>query len=703
MSVPASLARTALFAALYLAAMTVGRLTVLDGTAAAVVWPAAGVAVLWFFAQRRAVTRWADVVAFAAVTFAVDLATGMTSAAAAVLVAANLVQVAVLMWLLARGWPDLWHARGDRTLHSPRQLWGLLGAVLTATVCGAAVGPTGVALLSGGYSWTSTLAWIACNSAGMLLIGAFGLCLGNTVSAARVRYGTLRSWWPAAVIDLAGASRWRIAEYLGLAVSSVVAYYVCFAVETTLPIAFPLLVVTVWAATRVPTPWVVVQGLLIGAIVVVFTLHGDGPFGGIADHTARAFLCQLFVATVAVIGLAVALGRDERDALLAELATEKARMAVEREQAKQHADLMSAIIDAMGDGLAVVDANGFVVLRNPIAAQLLGVPACDGERIAGAAQYGLHHLDGTPMSDAEMPYTRAMAGEHIENLDLIVRNPGVPDGRIVSVTATTVARAAGEVAVIVFHDVTAERRHRDELAGFAGVVAHDLLNPLTTVEGWSDTVAELLETDSPRVGMARDGIERVIRAAGRMRGLINDLLAYATSRDGGIAPVPVNLAEMVGDIIAARCDAAVAAGAPVPEFTVGSLVPVHADRVLTRQLLDNLIANAVKYTAPGVVPRLTVHSETRDGLVAVVLTDNGIGIPAGQHDAIFGNFHRAHRDAGYAGTGLGLAICKRIVERHGGNITAGDNPGGGSRFTFTLPAGTAPAEAGTCHGAAVPA
>ncbi|GAA1647748.1 sensor histidine kinase [Actinoplanes couchii] len=349
--------------------------------------------------------------------------------------------------------------------------------------------------------------------------------------------------------------------------------------------------------------------------------------------------------------------------------------------------LMPAIVDAMAEGLAVVDSTGRVVLRNPAAVHLLGGRTSPGDQITDGAHYGLFHLDGTPVRDEDLPYARAMAGRPIEKMDLLVRNPGIPEGRIISVTATAVARSIGgrDAAVIVFHDVTAERRQRDELAGFAGVVAHDLLNPLTTVEGWTDTAADILDDPAPRLDLARDSLGRVSRAAGRMRGLINDLLAYTTSRDGNIAPVPVDLAELVADIAAARTDAAVAAGTPVPEFTVGELGHVCADRVLTRQLLDNLIGNAVKYTAPDVTPRLTVTGAVRDGFAEVTVADNGIGVPAGQHDAIFGNFHRAHRDCGYAGTGLGLAICKRIVERHGGVISAADNPGGGSRFTFSLP------------------
>ncbi|HWS35109.1 MAG TPA: ATP-binding protein [Actinoplanes sp.] len=373
--------------------------------------------------------------------------------------------------------------------------------------------------------------------------------------------------------------------------------------------------------------------------------------------------------------------------LLAGVALGYAAAAYRARSRRKHETLLTAIVDAMAEGLAVVDSSGRVVLRNPAAVHLLGGRTSPGDQITDGSHYGLFHLDGTPVPDDELPYARAMAGKPISKMDLLVRNPGVPEGRIVSVTATSVARSIDgrDAAVIVFHDVTAEHRQRDELAAFAGVVAHDLLNPLTTVEGWTDTAADILDDPQPRLDLARDGLNRVSRAAGRMRGLINDLLAYTTSRDGGIVEVPVDLTELTGDIVAARTDAAVAAGTPVPEFTVEPLGTVLADRVLTRQLLDNLIGNAVKYTAPGVVPRLTVTGTVRGGFTEVTVADKGIGIPPGQHDAIFGNFHRAHRDSGYAGTGLGLAICKRIVERHGGMITAADNPGGGSRFTFTLP------------------
>ncbi len=114
---------------------------------------------------------------------------------------------------------------------------------------------------------------------------------------------------------------------------------------------------------------------------------------------------------------------------------------------------------------------------------------------------------------------------------------------------------------------------------------------------------------------------------------------------------------------------------------------VLGDPVLVRQVLDNLIGNALKYVAPDVEPKIAVRG-WRSGprLVTVQVADNGIGIPAGERERIFDEFHRAHyRD--YEGSGLGLSIVRRIITRHDGTIVARANPAGqGSLFEFTLPA-----------------
>jgi signal transduction histidine kinase len=687
-SVASAPVRTVLFAIVYLAATIAGRLTIMDGTSLSMVWPAAGVGVVWLAAQWHTRTRWADVAALSAITWGVNVATGASAGLAAAFIVANLVQAGVCLSLVRRWRPLLWGAGGAQPMRSPRDLWALLAAAFTATVSGAAIGPTAVWLFTGHYSWPGTAVWLARNTASMLLIGAVGLCFGHAVMAFRQRHGSLFRWPRHAVAALAATPRRRLAEYLALAVCSIAAYLAGFALNHGLPIAFTLIGLTVWAATRLATPFVVLHDLAVGVIVVLFTLHHDGPFALVGSDAVRAFLAQLFVATVAVVGLALALGRDERAALLDELAREKAVLAAAKEDETRRAGLMSAIIDSMADGLSVIDADGRVVLRNPAAAHLFGGQVSPGGKVAGSSHYGLYHPSGGLLTPDEMPVRRAMTGD-TSGMDVVVRNPGVPEGRILHVKTTVLTEADGaRSAVLLYTDVTAERRQRDDLAGFAGVVAHDLLNPLSAVQGWTTTAADALADapDHPQVAQALAGLVRVDRAATRMRHLINDLLSYATSRDAAINPAPVDLAAMVTDIATARTDAAVAAGTVVPRFTVGHLDDVRADPVLTRQLLDNLIGNAIKYTAPGVVPHITVASAEDDGEVRVSVTDNGIGIPAGQHAAIFGDFHRAHRDHGYAGTGLGLAICRRIVERHGGTITATDDPAGGTRFTFTLPA-----------------
>ena len=120
--------------------------------------------------------------------------------------------------------------------------------------------------------------------------------------------------------------------------------------------------------------------------------------------------------------------------------------------------------------------------------------------------------------------------------------------------------------------------------------------------------------------------------------------------------------------------------------TVGEIPEVHADPALVRQVVDNLLGNALKFVRNGHRPRVSVTGRRTDsGTIAIAVADDGIGLPAGTHDEVFKEHHRAHPS--YDGRGLGLAICRRIVERHGGAITARDNGSGrGAVFEFTLPA-----------------
>ncbi|MBG0833265.1 MASE1 domain-containing protein [Planomonospora sp. ID67723] len=679
---PTALRRTVMFTALYLVATVAGRLTVIEGASLSLVWPAAGVAVLWFMAQRHEKSWWPDVVALSGVTFVVNVLTGAPAVLGAAFLVANLVQVWVFLWLFERLCPDLWSARGWGKFARVNHLWRLLFVAAASTLCGTAFGPTSVWVFSGQWSWMTTAVWMARNTVSIVLIGAVGLRLGRLFGS---RPYNEPGMWADALAGLRKLGGWRIAECLALMATTAIAYIVAFAMSHGLPLAFPLLAVTVWAGLRFSTTFVVLHDLLAGVAAILFTLNGYGPFATIGSAPARALVAQIFVGLVAIVGLALALSRDERETLLG-------RATAAEESASAQARLLTTIMDSMHDGVAVIDADERFVMRNPATGHLLGGVTSSTGALASSQYYGLFHPDGRPVREEEMPFRQALAGREVPSMDMVVRNHGVPEGRVLNVSAIPLP-AAGGGAIVVLHDVTAERRHRDELAAFAGVVSHDLLNPLSTVEGWVDVLAEAVDPEpggTPDLDMVGDSVVRIKRAAARMRNLIRDLLAYTTARDAAIAPVPVSLEDVVRDVVTARGDLpAHLAGERAPLFHLGDLHEVRADPALLRQLMDNLIGNAVKYTAPGATPEVTVTS-TREGpdLIRVEVADRGIGIPAGQHEAVFENFHRAHAKSGYTGSGLGLAICKRIVERHGGSIGVEDNPGGGSRFYFTLPVPT---------------
>lgn len=653
------LRRAALFTALYAAASALGGLVVADGAVLNQVWPASGVLAVWFCLQRGCARRWVDLAALTAVTLAFAIPTAGFPIALVCLIT-TAAQGELFARLLARLRPDLWGAGGTRPFGRTSDLGALLTAAVASTTAGAVLCVLGVQLAGGHPAWSEALVWTARNTASILLVGTAGLCVSRARAANRATPRRLR-------LNTAG-----LLEGAAVVLGSATAYLIAFVYNQGLPLAFPLLLVTVWAALRMPTTFVALHDLALGGAAVLFTLHGHGPFASITSPVTRVLVVQVFILMVAVVGLTLALGRDERAALLAELAKG-------RRDASNQADLLAAIIDSMADALVVVDREGTPRLRNPAARRLLG---------DDPAAVTLTRPDGTPVANTDLPHAVALSGRRQSHgEDLLLHTTSTPETRIAHITAT--ALPGNEAAVVLFHDVTAERRHRDELANFAGSVAHDLLTPLTTAHGWTDLTASLIEDHPthPAAPELTDAIDRVARANTRMSTLITDLLAYTTARDATVNPVTIDLGALVAEVAAARADAATATGAPPPSFHISDLLPVRADPVLLRQLIDNLLGNAIKYTAEGVPPRITIDSHAdRAGAVHVDVVDNGIGIPPGQHGAIFDNFHRAHRASGRLGTGLGLAICKRIVERHGGEITAQDNPGGGSRFSFTLPA-----------------
>ncbi|MEV4280407.1 ATP-binding protein [Actinoplanes xinjiangensis] len=383
-----------------------------------------------------------------------------------------------------------------------------------------------------------------------------------------------------------------------------------------------------------------------------------------------------------------------------ERAEERVRRATEEllageEETRRQAELLLAVLDGISDGVGVVGPDGRFLLHNPAARRILGRHADLMAAGGWKDRSGLYRLDGvTEYPPEELPLTRALNGVGSEQVEMLVRNPAHPEDRVISVSARPIESAAGERgAVAVFHDITDRKHVENELRGFAGVVAHDLKAPLAAIRGYAELIVEALaDPDPAAVADALRSAGRVMAGADRMHTLIMELLDYTAARDATMRVEDVGLRELVDDVVTARTDAPDATGCR-PDVFVGALPRVRGDRVLLRQVLDNLLGNAIKYTPPGQAPRIDVTARVDGtGTVRVQVADRGIGIPDGEHAAVFDSFHRASNGTAMPGTGLGLAICRRIVERHGGHIEAMPNPGGGTIFAFTVPGASAERE-----------
>ncbi|MEV4705231.1 ATP-binding protein [Actinoplanes sp. NPDC049316] len=241
------------------------------------------------------------------------------------------------------------------------------------------------------------------------------------------------------------------------------------------------------------------------------------------------------------------------------------------------------------------------------------------------------------------------------------------------------------------------RRRESELVGFAGVVAHDLRSPLSRITGYADFLRE--EAAGRLDPVHRDFLERLYAGAQRMQSLIDDLLDYAMADNRHLTTAQVDLGRLVDDIVRERVTGL---GDRPAAVTVEPLPTVAGDPVLLRQVLDNLIGNALKYTAYGDDPFVEITCRPDGDDWRIEVADRGIGIPPEQRETVFTAFTRAGGSEGYPGTGLGLAIVHRIVERHGGRVGVDGNDGGGSRFWFTLPGQPPPAEPSGAGLAALP-
>ncbi|EMI18412.1 PAS/PAC sensor signal transduction histidine kinase [Rhodopirellula maiorica SM1] len=218
-----------------------------------------------------------------------------------------------------------------------------------------------------------------------------------------------------------------------------------------------------------------------------------------------------------------------------------------------------------------------------------------------------------------------------------------------------------------------------DLQQFAYVASHDLQTPLRAIANF----AQFLQDDyaGKLDATADDYLQRIVQGAHRMQQLIRDLLGYSRVESRAAPFQPTSLNDAFEDALEMLSSSITETGARV---TRDELPTIQADKSQMAQLLTNLIGNAVKYHGDK-PPEVHVWAEIGDEFYTLFVQDNGIGISPKHHDRVFEIFRRLHTQTAYPGTGIGLAVCRRIVNRHGGDISVKSQEGKGSTFVFTIP------------------
>ncbi|HXG58411.1 MAG TPA: ATP-binding protein [Thermoanaerobaculia bacterium] len=350
------------------------------------------------------------------------------------------------------------------------------------------------------------------------------------------------------------------------------------------------------------------------------------------------------------------------------------------------------IVETMADALFVIDRDARIQVINPAVTRMLGYLPSE---IVGKT------IDVVEPFDTEMTISRTLR-------DLIRRGPVRDHERVfrhkdgtlidVSLSISPVRESdVAEGAVLIARDIrqrkAAEEELREftrklqqsnrELEDFAYVASHDLQEPLRKIQAFGDRLRVRHGAGLSEEGI--DHLERMQNAARRMQKLINDLLAFSRVTTKAQPFARVSLEQIAREVVR---DLEERLRETKGTVTIGPLPEIDADPMQMRQLFQNLIGNALKFHRPGVPPRVEVRASVSNGPHAkceIVVRDNGIGFDGRYAERIFGMFERLHGRSEYEGTGIGLAICRKIAERHGGEITADGAPDQGAAFTVTLP------------------
>ncbi len=672
--VPPVVAAAGLLVLVFLLAVSSVRFAV-PGTEVAAWWPASGVAAgLLLLHDRR---HWPLLTALLVPTAAAaNMLGGRPVPLSLVYGVVNAAEVLVFCVALGglRGRPSMMTGEDFRRL--------LVAGVTTGLGIGVVAGLV-VAVMTDGDPWSTLRSVAASHSAALLAV--VPVFLRSTPAPGLLEH--------------------RRVAVVGQLLLTAALTAVVFAPGQVLPLTFLVVPLVVWGATVLPVRWLTWQILVISAAVTVMTAEAGGPFGApdSIDAQMRGAMVQLFIVTMAVVALPLAVAVQQRRTALEEARAAASALRRERE-------LTSAVLDsATGTAIIGTDPDGVITYANPGAEGLLGRPATtlvgtrltslyDPQALQARREPGVSDLDvvvhsvvdGEPVRQ-DWCWVRADGSPVTVNVaTTVLLGDGTGPGGYLAVTHDVSERRAAERAVeaaLQREQEAVERLEQldREKSEFVSSVSHELRTPMTSVLGFT----QLLGTGAggPLTERQRDMIGRIDRSGHRLLGLIENILSLSrveSTRDEDAAE-PCDLRE----VVAAALTETEALLAP-RDLTLCTTLPdeevvVQGERDQLERVVINLVSNAVKFTGDG--GRIDVDLTSTDHTGTIRVSDTGVGIPPQEQERLFESFFRATTavTSGVQGTGLGLTIVRSIVEGHGGTVSVDSQEGRGTTFEVRLP------------------